>query len=81
MNVTLGFVYKTKPVDQLIEEVKDVLEEDYVEVEQYRTAERRVWVHLDRVEAVAIDKGIGHQWICPPGHRHEISQALFKRFA
>lgn len=75
-----GYRESVLSADQ-IEALCQQLEEDFVEVEDYRSEDCRVWVNLDHVEAVAIDHGKLCTWRFPDGTHGHLRETLLKRFA
>jgi hypothetical protein len=66
---------------QNIDELSERLTEDYAEVEEYRSEDCRVWVALDHVEAIAVDKGKLCRWRFKNGTHYELREALMRRFS
>lgn len=56
------------------------LNDDFVEIEDYREKNRRVWISLDHVEAVAVDSGKLFNWRYPEGSYDDLKKTLMNRY-
>jgi len=81
MSTVAASYYKEQKLNAAqIDALAQTLEEDCAEVTQYRSEDRRVWVNLDHVEAIAIDEGKVCTWKMPNGTHADLRNVLMRRF-
>jgi len=81
MSTVAASYYKEQKLNAAeVDELAQTLEEDCAEVTQYRSPGRRVWVNLDHVEAIAVEKGKICTWKMPNGTHVDLRNILMRRF-
>jgi hypothetical protein len=63
-----------------IASLSETLQEDFTEVVDYRDDDRRVWVSLDHVEAIAIEHGKIFTWRFANATHDDLRNVLMRRF-
>jgi hypothetical protein len=72
-------IFTQKPIRLFDEEILERLSDDLVEVENYRTPSRKVFVSLDKPEAVCVEAERFQVWRLPSNG--DVRQALARQFA